>query len=360
MLNFEAIWLGFKSYMARADAFRSPMEALLRCHDLSGVPRRVETVEMNTAMKYLAGAALAVSLLGAGAMASASFTDPVGSIAQVTAAVKASISTTTLSPAVSATLEEFANPSSFYLTGPSTYGNCDPYNSEALALAPKACFFGNLHGSKTIVLVGDSNAGNWVPALSIGLAKTKYRLAVFAFSGCPLANLRYNSSLNLYQRCRQWHAHVPAAIRALHPVAVLAAAGDAGSVYPTTMWANGVKSVFADSTRGSPSTTRILMGISPFFRESALTCLTAHPDPQDCSLKYTPAGAYGAALSRDRVIAKTSDATLIPTKQFFCFGNICSPVIANTLVYSDTDHVTIAYSSFISKSITAAVLAAMK
>ena len=68
--------------------------------------------------------------------------------------------------------------SSFDLTGPSTYGSCDPYNSEALALAPKACFFGNLHGSKTIVLVGDSNVGNWVPALSIGLAKTAYRLAV--------------------------------------------------------------------------------------------------------------------------------------------------------------------------------------
>jgi hypothetical protein len=315
---------------------------------------------MNTAKKFLACAALAICILASGSWASASFTDPVGTPAQVAAAVKASISLATLSPAVSATLEEFSSSSSFNLTGPSTYGSCDPYGSEALALAPKPCFFGNLHGSKTIVLVGDSNAGNWVPALTIGLATTTYRLAVFAFSGCPLANIRYNSSLDLYQRCRQWHAHVPAAIRALHPVAVLAAGGDAGSTYPTSMWANGVKSVFVDSTRGTPSTKRILMGISPFFHESAVICLTTHPDPQDCSLKYTPAGDYGAALSRDRVIARVSDATLVPTKQFFCFGNICSPVVANTLVYSDTDHVTIAYSSFISACITSAVLAALK
>ena len=143
-------------------------------------------------------------------------------------------------------------------------------------------------------------------------------------------------------------------------MAVVAAAGDAGSVYPTTTWANGVKSLFVDSTRGSPLTKRVLMGISPFFYESAVTCLTAHPDPQDCSLTYTPGGPYGAALSRDRVIATTSDAALIPTKQFFCFGNVCSPVIANTLVYSDTDHVTIAYSSFISRGVTAAILAALK
>jgi hypothetical protein len=137
--------------------------------------------------------------------------------------------------------------------------------------------------------------GNWVPALSIGLAKTKYRLAVFAFSGCGLANIRYTSTWgSLYQRCRQWHAHVPAAIRALHPVAVLAAAGDAGSGYSTSVWVNGVKSVFVNSTRGSPSTRGILMGASPFFYESPVTCLTAHPDPQECTLTFTPDSDYGA------------------------------------------------------------------
>jgi hypothetical protein len=65
-------------------------------------------------------------------------------------------------------------------------------------------------------------------------------------------------------------------------------------------------------------------------------------------------------LRRDRAIARSSDATLVTTNQFFCFSDICSPVIANTLVYSDTDHVTIAYSSFISKVITSEVPAALK
>jgi hypothetical protein len=35
-------------------------------------------------------------------------------------------------------------------------------------------------------------------------------------------------------------------------------------------------------------------------------------------------------------------------------------VIGNTLVYSDIDHVTVAYSSFISKAITSEVLKALK
>jgi hypothetical protein len=280
----------------------------------------------------------------------------------VTSAVKSSILIKMVSPTVAATLKKFSSPSSFDLTGPSTFGGCDPYNSEALALAPKPCFAGKLQGSKTIVLVGDSNVGNWVPALSLGLASTPYRLAVFGFSSCGLANLPYTPAWgSLYERCRQWHANVPVAIRALHPVAVLAASGDVGTNYSNTAWANGVKSLFVEATLGSPSTKRIVMGTSPFFDESAVTCLTVHPDPQDCSLKYTPgSGYYGAAHSRDKLVASTSGAKLVDTNKYFCYSNTCSPVIGNILVYSDIDHVTIAYSSFISKGITGAVLAALK
>jgi hypothetical protein len=115
------------------------------------------------------------------------------------------------------------------------------------------------------------------------------------------------------------------------------------------------------ATLGSPSTKRILMSASPFFGESAVACFTVHPDPQDCSLTYTPGGAYyGAALTRDKLIKTLSNATLINTNKFLCYTDACSRVIGNILVYSDIDHITIAYSSFISKGITSAVLAALK
>ncbi len=317
---------------------------------------------MRTAKAYVAYVTIAISLLVSVGIASAAASDPVGTPAQVTSAVKASIDVKTVSPAISTTLKEFSSPSSFDLTGPSTFGNCDPYNSEALALAPKPCFGGNLQGTKTVVLVGDSNVGNWVPALSLGFASTPYRLAIFGFSSCGLANLPYTPSWgSLYERCRQWHAKVPAAIRALHPTAVLVASGDVGTQYSNTVWAKGVKSLFVAATQGSPSTKRIVMGTSPFFGESAVTCLTVHPDPQDCSLTYTPgSGYFGAVLTRDKLVASTSDATLVDTSKYFCYSNTCSPVIGNILVYSDIDHVTIAYSSFISKVITGAVLAALK
>ena len=308
---------------------------------------------------YIVIVSTIVLLVGTAAASSA---DRVASIAQVNAAIKSSISIKTTPSAVEKTLKEYSSPSSFDLTGPSTFGACDPYNSEALALSPKPCFAGNLRGTRTIVLVGDSNVGNWVPALSLGLASTPYRLAVFGFSSCGLANLPYTPSWgSLYKRCNQWHTHLPAVIRALHPVAVLASSGAVASKISTTSWVNGVKNVFVESTLGSRSTKRILLGTSPFFAESAVTCLTVHTDPQDCSLHYTlGSGYYGSLLSRDKTIASASNAELINTSKFLCYSHTCSPVIGNVLVYSDIDHVTIAYSSFISKAVTSAVLAALK
>ena len=164
-----------------------------------------------------------------------------------------------------------------------------------------------------------------------------------------------------YRRCRQWHASVPAAIRALHPVAVLATSGVVGTNYPTSTWTNGVKNVFVESTMGAPATKRILMGTSPLLPQSAFTCLTVRNDPRDCSLHYTPgSGYYGAILSRDQKIANASNATLINTNHLFCYKNTCSPIIGNILVYFDFDHVTIAYSSFISQALTNSVLSALK
>jgi hypothetical protein len=263
---------------------------------------------------------------------------------------------------VQKTLKEYSSSSSFDLTGPSTFGTCDPYNSEALALKPKACFAGNLKGTKTIVLLGDSNVGNWVPALNLGLAATPYRLAIFGFSGCGLANLPYTSAWGtLYERCRQWHDNLPAAVRALHPVAVLASSGAVGLNVSNKTWIKGVENVFVNTTKGLPSAKRILMGTSPLLAQSAVTCLTVHSDPLDCALQYTPGtGYYGSILARDKKIASASNATLIKSSQFFCYSNTCSPVIGNLLVYSDMDHVTIAYSSFISKAVTGAVLSALK
>lgn len=147
-------------------------------------------------------------------------TTSVGTAAGVRAAVAAATSIRKIPSDLTPSLQSFGNPATaFQEAGPSSYGKCDPYNSAVLAASPKPCLFGDLQSTKTIVLVGDSNVGNWAPALDLGLRKLGYRLAAFAFSGCPTSDVKYGAFIGpRYKECNSWHEDVPSRIRALHPL----------------------------------------------------------------------------------------------------------------------------------------------
>ena len=145
-----------------------------------------------------------------------------------------------------------------------------------------------------IVLVGDSNVGNWPPALDSGLKAAGYRLAVFAFASCPTPDLTYPSPSygtltgTLLTECNQWHQTVTNAISALHPLAVIAASGSTYlKVLSDQQWISGFTKLFDDSTVGNPSAVRILMGTSPFPAPSP-NCLAATSNPSDVRLLLHP------------------------------------------------------------------------
>jgi hypothetical protein len=286
-----------------------------------------------------------------------------GTATQVSAAVKASTSIQSLPADLVPSIKLFANASSVYtLSGLSSFAACDAYNSKELALHPRPCLLGDLKSKRTIVLVGDSNVGNWTPPLSIGLKKDGYRLAVFGYSACPTSDITYNAVTDEnFKECNEWHLSVPKVIRALHPVAIIAATGPsdfAGT--PVATWALGMKKLFDEATSGSPSTTRIIFGTSPIYPEAVPDCLTAHADPQTCDLHFTIGeDYYGDYLSRDVADARAAGAVLVPTYPWFCTKDTCSPVIGKYLVYVDIDHVTLAYSEFLTNAVTSAVMNAI-
>ncbi len=196
--------------------------------------------------------------------------------------------------------------------------------------------------------------GNWVPALSLGLAATPYRLAVFGFSSCGLANIAYTSSWStLTNGASSGTLNLPGVVRALHPVAVIGASGAVGTDIPDKTWINGVKNVFDETTIGSPSAKRDLHGHDSFFVRISRD-VSHGPERSPGLLTYLPAGQRLLRFDprptrRSRVPPARRS---IKTTKYFCYSDTCSPVIGNELVYSDIDHVTIVYSSYISKVVT--------
>ncbi|MGA2307740.1 MAG: SGNH hydrolase domain-containing protein, partial [Acidimicrobiales bacterium] len=275
-------------------------------------------------------------------------------------AIAAAPTLTSLPPNLTPPLTDFANAAEAdALSGVASFSACSAYNNTTEQNNPTPCIMGDVQSSKVIVIVGDSYVGNWVPALNKGLSAAGYRLDVFGFPGCPTADIRYTGlGDNESTACNTWHAKVPGVISALHPVAVIVTSGyDMPNVSDKT-WVDGFDTLFTKSTAGSPSAKRILMGISPFFTEPVPDCLAGHSNPRDCSISDR-SGIYRDYLEVDPIIATASKAKLIPTYQWFCHKQTCSAVISHFVVFADSDHLTIAYSDYISTLVTSAVLNAL-
>jgi hypothetical protein len=260
---------------------------------------------------------------------------------------------------------DLAGPNNYSFQGTSLLKpSCDPYSFPKQVFNPKPCIYGSTSAKRTIVIFGDSFVGNWIPALNEVGKSLGYRIAAFEFAGCITSFVPPSSGT--IRECNEWHAHLPAAVRAQKPVAILSANGTLSwGVTGDPEWIQGIEKAFDEMTMNAPDTIRVLISISPHLPALAPTCLASYPSAmQKCSLVYHPGqlgtGLYSGSLVRDQKAAAAAHAILLPTVQWFCVKDRCPAVIGNLLVYADADHVTIAYSEYLWKVLQAALVPILK
>lgn len=309
-----------------------------------------------------------VVALTAASLFAANSVGAAGSIADTNAQVFGAVhvsKSATVPKVLNPPLSSFQTPvNSYRQTGVSLGDACTPNltTHASLIKSPQACTFGNPTASKTIVLYGDSNVGNWLPALSIGLATSSYKLSVFLYAGCPSADLHYTvanlAPAALATACNTWHAAVERSILAIKPVAILTSSSYELSKISPADWAAGMKRFYTNATGGSRTAKRIILGTTPFFAIPVPTCLARAKLLSQCSLGTS--SSYGTILKvRDPAAAAAIGGKVLATSQWFCDATNCPPVVAGNIVAADHDHLTIAASTYLSGVATRAVLAAV-
>jgi peptidoglycan/LPS O-acetylase OafA/YrhL len=101
---------------------------------------------------------------------------------------------------------------------PQIYGmGCDDwYHSDRV----KVCAFGDPHAEHTVVLMGDSHAGQWFSAVAGSfLSKQRWRLLVLTKSSCPMVDEPVFSARigREYTECEHWRSHALAEVALLKP-----------------------------------------------------------------------------------------------------------------------------------------------
>ena len=262
--------------------------------------------------------------------------------------IAASIKINSLPKVLSPSLADIHNRGYFTFTGGSMVtGACDPYDHPEQANKPVPCILGDKTATRTVVLWGDSNAGNWIPLFDQVFATLKYRAAVFTFPGCsaPFVTASKTGPFVSSQPgpCNTFHSKLAAEVRALKPAAIFGVSGAAFLTKTTLLeqqWTAGWKAAFDAMTSGAPSTKRYVIGTSPIMPQDVPKCLALHSQSiQVCGIN-TLKSNYPSIIARDAKVAATSKATLISVSQWFCQKNACPPIMDSVLIYVDVDHTT--------------------
>lgn len=213
------------------------------------------------------------------------------------------------------------------------------------------CTFGDRSATRTVVVVGDSMAGAWVPTLDVwGLAE-HWRIVRLVKDGCPPWTTPTHGSA-----CLAFRSFEVQTINALQPRAVFAVGlQDRGQVTMETTKPEVVAATiegFAEEIR--PSRARVLVPQNtPWFFGigSPLQCLAAYPGSvQRCNRDARTKVVEPAMLDGIAIAAAAHRVVEVPVDQLFCGPTVCPVLVGDHVVYADDHHFSKVWAIYISRA----------
>ena len=234
-------------------------------------------------------------------------------------------------------------------------GKCD--YSKAQEGVDVLCPRGDPDGSRTVVLIGDSHARAWIPALDTITEENGWRAFYLVKSQCNAAHVTV-AALDQdepFTACSDFHDWVEQTVDELEPdLVVVASSPPVNGLFteegtqvkaPQAMaapLAEGYDDLFADL---SASAGRVaLMRDVPRAEEDPGTCLSQR-DPSLSRCMFTPDAT--ARLLGDVAVtaAEGRSVQVVDPTPWLCYDDSCPVVIGGTLSYRDNNHLTTEYAA---------------
>lgn len=217
------------------------------------------------------------------------------------------------------------------------------------------CVYGDHEGGRTVVVVGDSHAAQWVPALDQVGAERGWRVVSLTKSACAFTATPVQwSDGSAYEECRLWNEAVVEELSELAPDVVFSSASaDVAPQEPgedaTRTLADGLAAQWG---KAAQHTDRLVaVRDTPVTDRDVFRCLEEHGEdlsecsvPRDAAFQEEDPQVQAARAMEDRV-------HLLDMSDLFCGQERCEAVIGNVVVYRDYHHMTASYAKMLSEEL---------
>lgn len=220
----------------------------------------------------------------------------------------------------------------------------------------KPCSFGAVTAKKTVLLVGDSHALMWAPAVSGAGTTLRFHLELAWHAGCPFVLTPDLPS------CTSFKGDAFGTISRLKPTVVVLAerTTDAELTKSDASWTADLEGVLRQYRHAGSRV--VLIGDNPLLPTNPIACLARFPTAvQTCA---------GATLSRTgkpttRSLDEAAAARAVPGVIFvdptpwLCTAT-CSPIIGSQIAYYDLSHLSGTYAASLAGVMAASIAPALQ
>jgi peptidoglycan/LPS O-acetylase OafA/YrhL len=208
-----------------------------------------------------------------------------------------------------------------------------------------SCSFGSsAPDALDVVLVGDSHAGQWQPALSRIAEQQGWSLTTLIRSSCPLSAVSTTGADANGNACPKWNESVMEVLTSSRPDVVIASAVTGA----TWRASNGETNERAASRGFAEDWSRLEAAGTDVvaIRDNPNPIVAGIPDMETCVANADTTSECDLpredALLPDpqTAAAATSGADVVDLTEYFCDDDRCPSVIGGVMVYQDRQHVT--------------------
>lgn len=244
----------------------------------------------------------------------------------------------------------------------------DPYVEGCIASVRstemKECFYGDRDADVRVVLVGDSHAVHWVPALQVVVENAGASLSVLTKSACPVAQLSQEApESDQYKSCLSWSKKVTEKLLSENATIVIFAhsrnsfsALRKSREESAEVLANGMVQLW--EKLGDQGKLVFAIRDTPRFVGAVPDCL-ARQGGTVASCSRTRASALSPVDPILLSAAAYDDVRLIDLTDAICNGPICSPVVGNVVAWRDAHHMTASFARTLAPALSRALAPAL-